>query len=63
MIPEPVGNTAVSTNPSYATLFAQLGWGSTAVGIVLVVLVHFLRKLINERDAPPGQVPVSVVAT
>ena len=63
MIPEPAGNSAVSTNPSYATLFAQLGWGSTAVGIVLVLLVHFLRKLINDRDAPSGSAPVTVAAT
>ena len=49
MIPEPVGNTAVSTNPAYSSLFAQLGWGSTAVGIVLVVLIPFLRRLIKDK--------------
>ena len=63
MIPEPAGNSAVSTNPSYAALFAQLGWGSTAVGVLLVVLVQFLRKLISDKEAPPGQAPLSAVAT
>jgi choline-sulfatase len=31
MIPEPSGTTAIVTNPDYARLFANLGWGSTAV--------------------------------
>ena len=62
MIPEPAGHTALSSNPSYATLFAQLGWGSTAVGIVLVVLVQFLRKLIGDKKLPAGAAPVAVVA-
>ena len=52
MIPEPAGSTALSTNPAYASLFAQLGWGSTAVGIVLVLLIPFLRKLIKDKAVP-----------
>jgi POT family proton-dependent oligopeptide transporter len=52
MIPEPAGSTALSTNPAYASLFAQLGWGSTAVGIVLVLLIPFLRKLIKDKPVP-----------
>src|SRR5438132_1456424 len=54
MIPEPTGTTAFATNPGYAKLFAELGAGSLAVGIALVVLIPFLRKLISDKaDAPP----------
>src|SRR5499427_2246824 len=49
MIPEPTGTTAVATNLGYAKLFTQLGLGSLAVGIALVVLIPFLRKLISDR--------------
>jgi len=38
MISERTGTTALATNPEYAKLFAELGLGSLAVGIVLVVL-------------------------
>ena len=60
MIPEPTGTTAVATNPGYARLFAELGAGSLAVGIALVVLIPFLRKLITDKaeTAPAvGQPP------
>src|SRR5213592_4906332 len=40
MIPEPTGTTAVATNAGYAKLFAELGAGSLAVGVVLVVLIE-----------------------
>jgi POT family proton-dependent oligopeptide transporter len=49
MVPEPTGTTAMATNPEYSTLFARLGWGSAAVGVVLVLLIPFLRRLIRER--------------
>ena len=49
MIPEPTGTTAVATNAGYAKLFAELGLGSLAVGIALVVLIPFLRKLITDK--------------
>jgi POT family proton-dependent oligopeptide transporter len=49
MIPEPTGTTAIATNAGYAKLFAELGAGSLAVGIALVVLIPFLRKLITDR--------------
>jgi proton-dependent oligopeptide transporter, POT family len=49
MIPEPTGTTAIATNPGYAKLFAELGAGSLAVGIALVVLIPFLRKLITDK--------------
>lgn len=51
MIPEPAGTTALATDPVYAALFAQLGGGSLVVGIVLVALIPFLRKLIKDRPA------------
>ena len=53
MIPEPTGTTAVATNPGYAKLFAELGAGSLAVGIALVVLIPFLRKLITDKAETP----------
>jgi POT family proton-dependent oligopeptide transporter len=48
MIPEPTGTTAVATNPEYVK-FAELGLGSLVVGIALVVLIPFLRKLITDK--------------
>lgn len=61
MIPEPSGTTAVVTNPEYASLFARLGWGSTIVGVVLVLLVPFLRRLIQDKDATEVEGVVAVV--
>src|SRR2546426_604013 len=49
MIPEPTGTTAVAANPGYAKLFAELGAGTLAVGVALVVLIPFLRKLITDK--------------
>jgi POT family proton-dependent oligopeptide transporter len=62
MIPEPVGNTATATNPTYASLFADLGWGSVAVGVALVVLIPLLRRLIKDKDTPEVDELVPVVA-
>jgi POT family proton-dependent oligopeptide transporter len=54
MIPDPKGTTAVATNPEYVKLFAALGLGSLVVGIALVVLIPFLRKLITDKaEMPP----------
>src|SRR5881275_543908 len=62
MIPEPTGTTAVATNAGYAKLFAELGAGSLAVGIALVVLIPFLRKLITDKaETTPAVTPVPVV--
>jgi len=62
MIPNPTGTTAVATNPEYAKLFAELGAGSLAVGILLVVLIPFLRKLITDKaETAPAEVPTTVV--
>lgn len=54
MIPSPEGTTAVATNPAYAVLFAQLGLGSVIVGIVLAVLIPFLRRLIDGETSAPA---------
>jgi len=60
MIPEPTGTTAAATNSGYAKLFAELGVGSLAVGVVLVVLIPFLRKLITDKaEAPPVETPAT----
>jgi POT family proton-dependent oligopeptide transporter len=61
MIPEPTGTTAVATNPGYAKLFAELGAGSLAVGIALVVLIPFLRKLITDKAETPPVEAATVV--
>src|SRR6266545_2107462 len=61
MIPEPTGTTAVATNPAYVKLFAELGFGSLAVGIVLVVLIPFLRKLITDKAETPPVEAATVV--
>jgi hypothetical protein len=58
---EPSGTTALVSNPEYIDLFSRLGWGSILVGILLVLLVPFLRRLIKDpSDAVPGT-PVAVV--
>ena len=54
MIPEPKGATAVATNPEYAKLFGALGLGSLVVGVGLVVLIPFLRKLITDKAEVPA---------
>jgi proton-dependent oligopeptide transporter, POT family len=63
MLPEAVGNTPLTTNPDYSALFARLGWGATAVGVVLVLLIPFLRKLIRDRETPADEALVPIVAT
>lgn len=47
MIPEATEGMASATNPTYHHIFSMLGWGSMAVGIVLVMMIPFLRKLIT----------------
>lgn len=55
MVPEPTeGGSALTTNPDYAKLFTELGCGALVIGVLLVLLVPFLRKLITEsEDATP----------
>jgi POT family proton-dependent oligopeptide transporter len=50
MVPEPSGSTALSSNPAYASLFARLGWGSAIFGLLLVLLIPFLRRLIKDKE-------------
>src|SRR6266568_4270692 len=62
MIPEPNGTTAVATNPEYVKLFAELGAGSLVVGVVLVVLIPFLRRLITDKaETPTAETLATVV--
>ena len=61
MIPEPAGTTAVATNPEYAKLFAELGLGSLVVGVMLVLLIPFLRKLITDKaEVSPSEAPAAI---
>ena len=62
MVPDSTEGTALTTNGAYSSLFAELGWGSLAVGVGLVVLIPFLRKLITDREGSPGE-PVAEGAT
>lgn len=56
MVPEPSEGSAVTTNPVYSKLFIELGCGSLVVGVVLVILIPFLRKLITDAaDAPAAE--------
>src|SRR5436190_22891488 len=62
MVPEPTGSTAVATNPGYAKLFAELGAGSLVVGVALIVLIPFLRKLITDKaEIPPEEMAKATV--
>jgi proton-dependent oligopeptide transporter, POT family len=62
MIPEPSGTTAVATNPEYVKLFGALGAGSLVVGVALVVLIPFLRKLITDKaEVPAGEMATATV--
>jgi POT family proton-dependent oligopeptide transporter len=57
MVPEPSEGSAVSTNPVYAKLFVELGSGSLVVGVLLIVLIPFLRRLIT--DAADAAAPAA----
>jgi POT family proton-dependent oligopeptide transporter len=57
MVPEASAGTPVTTNPVYSRLFAELGCGSLAVGVVLVVLIPFLRRLIKDEEPAVSGVP------
>ena len=62
MIPEPNGATAAATNAGYEKLFGALGAGSLVVGIALVVLIPFLRKLITDKaETLPAEIPATTV--
>ncbi len=58
MVPEPSEGSAVTTNPVYSKLFIELGCGSLVVGVVLVLLTPFLRKLITDgKEAGRAEEP------
>ena len=62
MIPEPTGTTAVATNPEYVKLFGALGVGALLVGIALLVLIPFLRKLITDKaEISPEEMEMATV--
>ena len=62
MIPEPKGTTAVATNPEYVKLFGALGVGSLVVGVALVLLIPFLRRLITDKaEMPPEDLEMTTV--
>jgi POT family proton-dependent oligopeptide transporter len=61
MIPEPSGTTALISNPEYVSLFSRLGWASTTVGILLVLLIPFLRRLITDKAIETAATPLAVV--
>lgn len=54
MVPEPSEGSALTTNPVYSKLFLELGCGSVIVGVVLVVLIPFLRTLITDSASEPA---------
>jgi POT family proton-dependent oligopeptide transporter len=58
MVPEPSEGSAVVTNPVYSKLFIELGCGSLVVGVVLVLLTPFLRKLITDAAEAAPEEPV-----
>jgi len=63
MVPDAAEGAALLTNPVYATLFAKLGWGAAIVGIVLVLMNPFLRRLINDKARPIGEAEPPLGAT
>ena len=54
MVAQPEGSTPISSNPAYSTLFIQLGLGSVAVGVLLVLLIPTLRRLIGTPENKPA---------
>jgi POT family proton-dependent oligopeptide transporter len=61
MVPDASSPVAVS-NAAYVVLFSRLGWSAVAVGVVLVVLIPFLRRLIRDRAAASEEALVPAVA-
>jgi POT family proton-dependent oligopeptide transporter len=59
MVPEPSEGSAVVTNPVYSKLFTELGAGSLVVGVVLILLVPFLRRLITDENKSEPDAPVA----
>lgn len=51
LMPENSGSTPLLTNPGYSHIFSLLGWGSAAVGLILLMLMPLLRRLIEPAGA------------
>jgi len=51
LIPEAQGAAPQATNGFYSHLFSVLGWSTVAVGVVLALLIPYLRGLITEKKA------------
>ncbi|MEK8033063.1 oligopeptide:H+ symporter [Ideonella sp. DXS29W] len=62
MLPEPAGHAPQATNPAYADQFLRLGAGSVAVGVMLVLLIPFLRRLIRDKETPADEALVPAVS-
>jgi len=62
MAPEGEGRSALETNGAYSSLFGTLGIGSAAVGVVLMMLIPFLRRLIGDRQQAPSGERLAVAA-
>ncbi|RWR03415.1 MFS transporter [[Pantoea] beijingensis] len=53
LMPDNVDATPLVTNPGYSQVFSGLGWGSVAVGLVMVCLIPLLRRLIQQTQVQP----------
>ncbi|AJZ89254.1 Dipeptide and tripeptide permease A [Beauveria bassiana D1-5] len=49
-MPQNNGSTPVLTDPGYSKVFSQLGWGSVATGVILLLLIPLLRRLIEQKS-------------
>ncbi|WP_077036737.1 peptide MFS transporter [Pelomonas sp. KK5] len=49
-IPQAPGNDPLLTNGFYSMLFGRLGWGTVAVGVVMLLLIPKLSRMIIGRD-------------
>lgn len=57
------GLSAVATNPTYKGIFSTLGWSSVAIGVVMVMLIPFLRRMIKDSTShEPGAALAAVPA-
>lgn len=59
LIPEATEGLAISTNPSYHSIFSNLGWVGVAVGVLMFALSPMLRRLMGSHEKPE---PVAIVA-
>jgi proton-dependent oligopeptide transporter, POT family len=55
MIREATRTNPVATNPDYVKHLGALGLASLVVGIALLALIPFLRKLITDKAEVPSE--------